>query len=321
MKNKSEIGVIGLGNAGKPLAARLLTRGYAVTVYDLNRAAVSSCAELGAVPAVSVNQATKPITLTVLPSSVEVREVYFGTNGIGASLQPGFIYIDLSGTDPDCAREIERDVSDKKAFFLGGTLHAHGAPAITIPAGMASIAIGGRRETVEMCSDLLMDLAQKVVCLPEPWMPKALKIAIIMFSTVSSILNAEVCTWLIAQGIDPKLFLQLLRTTGSQASATRLEEFMQRNNTNGGALSNSYKDIRQALKLATESHVPLPLVGLAGQIQEMGRAQGLARKNSPQAVATLYELLSGRDLSPALLDTEKNLKEAHKPEIVYLDTL
>ena len=318
MKTASEIGVIGLGNAGKPLAARLLTRGYRVSVYDLNRIMVSSLAEMGAVPAASVSESTKPITLTVLPSSVEVREVYFGTNGIGASLQPGFIFIDLSGTDPDCAREIERDVTEKKAFFLGGTLHAHGAPAITIPKGMASIAIGGRRETVEACSDLLRDLAQKVICLPEPWMPKALKIAVIMFSTVNSILNAEVCTWLLAQGIDPKLFLQLLRTTGSQASATRLEEFMHRNNADGGALSNSYKDVRQALTVASEFHVPLPLIGLASQIQEMGRAQGLARKNSPQAIGTLYELLSGRDLSQAVLDTPRTSKEGCEPEIIYL---
>jgi 3-hydroxyisobutyrate dehydrogenase len=320
MTGKSEIGLIGLGNAGKPLAARLLTRGYPMAVYDLNRATVSSLAELGAVPAASAGEATKPITLTVLPSSLEVREVYFGANGIGKSLQPGFIYIDLSGTDPDCAREIERDVNDKRAFFLGGTLHAHGAPAITIPAGVASIAIGGKRETVEACSDLLRDLAQKVICLPEPWMPKALKIAVIMFSTVSSILNAEVCTWLLAQGIAPKLLLQLLRTTGSQASATRLEEFMQRNNADGGALSNSYKDIRQALKVASQFHVPLPLIGLASQIQEMGRAQGLARKNSPQAIGALYELLSGRDLSEAALDTAKTLTEAREPEIIYLET-
>lgn len=321
MKGRSEIGVIGLGNAGRPLAARLLTRGYAVAVYDLNRATVSSLVELGAAPAASVSEATKPITLTVLPSSVEVRAVYFGENGIGASLQPGFTYIDLSGTDPDCARDIELDVSDKKAFFLGGALHAHGAPAITIPKGMLSLAIGGKRETVEACSELLRDLAQKVICLPEPWMPKALKIAVIMFSTVNSILNAEVCTWLLAQGIDPELFLKLLRTTGSQASAARLEEFMQRNNTNGGALSNSYKDIRQALKVATQLNLPLPLIGLASQIQEMGRAHGLARKNSPQAIGSLYELLSGRDLSQAVLNTPKILTEAREPEIVYLETL
>ncbi len=320
MNKKSEIGLIGLGNAGKPLAERLLDRGYSLTVYDLNRTAVSTLVELGAAPADSAADATKPITLTVLPSSVEVRAAYFGDKGIRSSLPPGFTYIDLSGTDPDCARDIERDVNEKKAFFLGGTLHAHGAPAVTIPKGMLSIAIGGKRETVEACSELLRGLAQKVLCLPEPWMPKALKIAVIMFSTVSSILNAEVCTWLLAQGINPELFLKLLQTTGSQASATRLEEFLQRNNNNGGALSNSYKDIRQALKVANQLNVPLPLIGLASQIQEMGRAHGLARKNSPQAIGLLYELLSGRDLSQAVLDKPKSFKAVHEPEIVYLET-
>src|SRR5881628_2236803 len=64
---------------------------------------------------------------------------------------------------------------------------------------------------------------------------------------------------LTAQGSDPKLFLQLLRTTGSEASCARLEEFMKRNNNDGGALSNSYKDFRQALDMAAKLEIPMQI--------------------------------------------------------------
>src|SRR6266542_7127343 len=74
-----------------------------------------------------------------------------------------------------------------------------------------------------------------------------------------------------------QLFLQLLRTTGSEASSARLEEFMKRNNNDGGALSNSYKDFRQALDMAAKLEIPMPLASMANQIQEMGRATGLQR--------------------------------------------
>ena len=55
----------------------------------------------------------------------------------------------------------------------------------------------------------LKALAQTIICLPEPWMPKAFKIAVIMYATANNIATAEICSWLTAQGADPKLFLQL----------------------------------------------------------------------------------------------------------------
>ena len=149
-------------------------------------------------------------------------------------------------------------------------------------------------------------------------MPKAFKIAIILYATTNNIITAEICSWLTAQGADPKLFLKLLQTTGSQASATRLEEFMKRENNNGGALSNSYKDFRQALSTAAKLEIPMPLASMANQIQEMGRARGLARLNSPAAMGELYELLTGMDLSGAAIDAEKKLRGEQEPRIVYL---
>ena len=150
-------------------------------------------------------------------------------------------------------------------------------------------------------------------------MPKAFKIAVILYATTNNIITAEICSWLTAQGADPKLFLQLLQTTGSQASASRMEEFMTRNNDAGGALSNSYKDFRQALNLAAQLEIPMPLASMANQIQEMGRATGLKRLNSPAAMGKLYELITGTDLSAATLPAKKKISESREPRIIYLD--
>jgi 3-hydroxyisobutyrate dehydrogenase-like beta-hydroxyacid dehydrogenase len=85
-----------------------------------------------------------------------------------------------------------------------------------------------------------------------------------------------------------------------------MEEFMKRENNNGGALSNSYKDFRQALSTAAKLEIPMPLASMVNQIQEMGRANGLARLNSPAAIGELYELLTGMDLSGTVMNAEKN---------------
>jgi 3-hydroxyisobutyrate dehydrogenase-like beta-hydroxyacid dehydrogenase len=312
------IGLIGLGNAGGPLGQRLLSKGYSLKVYDINPEAVTRLTKLGALAAASAKDATAEVTLTALPSSVEVRAATFGNKGILAGLAPGSILIDLSGTDPDMARELDGEIRQKGAKFLGGTLHADGAPAVTIPKGLLSIVVGGKEEVLEECQDILKDLAQQVIWVAEPWIPKALKICVIMFAVANSIITAEALTWLTAQGIDPRLFLSLLQTTGSSASASRVAGFFARNQSLGGALSNSYKDLHQALKVASDLNLPLPFTALANHIQEIGRAQGLARVNSSAAVAQIYETLTKVSLSHAVLDRERTFGEPGTPKVIRL---
>jgi 3-hydroxyisobutyrate dehydrogenase-like beta-hydroxyacid dehydrogenase len=266
----------------------------------------------------SAREAVGDITLVVLPSSLEVKSAALGDEGFLAALQPGKILVDLSGTDPGFARELEKQCAEKNVDFAGATLHAAGAPAVTIPKGLLSVVIGGKQAALEKSLEVLRDLCQKIICVPEPWMPKAMKIAVIMFAATSSIICAEVFTWLTAQGIDPKLFLRLLQTTGSQQSAGRAEEFLKRGKSYGGALSNSYKDIRQALETAAALELPLPLMNTVNQLQEIARAQGLNRLSTPAAIGKLYEVLTGTDLSEATLESERVFPEAEEPQVIYL---
>ena len=312
------IGLIGLGNAGRPVAERILSKGYGLNVFDIDGAAVDAAVRRGANGANSAADAVGDMTVTLLPSSFEVRQVVFGESGVFKSLRPGMTLIDLSGTDSDCARDLQQRLAEKQVTFIGGTIHASGAPAVVIPQGRFSIVVGGEKAKLGPAVGFLNDVADTIICLPEPWMPKAFKIAIILYATTNNIITAEICSWLTAQGSDPKLFLQLLRTTGSEASSARLEEFMKRNNNDGGALSNSYKDFRQALDMAAKLEIPMPLASMANQIQEMGRATGLQRFNSPAAMGKLYELITGTDLSQATFNAEKRFPESREPRVVYL---
>jgi 3-hydroxyisobutyrate dehydrogenase-like beta-hydroxyacid dehydrogenase len=313
------VGLIGLGNAGKPLAERLLNKGYRLKVYDVDPAPMTALAQQGAIRVGSAREAADEITVIVLPSSAEVGAATDGPEGLLAGIQPGFVLIDLSGTDPDFARSLESKLLERNGHFLGATLHAAGAPAVTIPKGLASIVVGGPKEALEMSIGVFKDLAQRVICVAEPWVPKALKIAVIMFAATNSIISAEVFSWLCAQGIDPHLFHRLLKTTGSRESAGRVEDFLKRTKSYGGALSNSYKDIRQALETGAARQIPLPLMSTVNEIQEMGRAQGLSRLNTPAAIGRLYEILTRLDLSKAVLETERVFPEAREPEVIYLE--
>jgi 3-hydroxyisobutyrate dehydrogenase-like beta-hydroxyacid dehydrogenase len=314
------IGLIGLGNAGRPLAERILSNNHALTVFDIDPAAVDAAVQRGARAARTAQEAADgDLTITLLPSSVEVRQAVLGDHGAFAAMGPNKTLVDLSGTDPDCARELQERLIERQAAFIGGTIHASGAPAVVIPKGQFSIVLGGKKTELEPALRILRDVAQTIICLPEPWMPKAFKIAIILYATTNNIISAEICSWLTAQGADPRLFLKLLQTTGSQASSSRMEEFMKRNNNHGGALSNSYKDFRQALQIAAKLEIPMPLASMANQIQEMGRAAGFSRLNSPAAMGRLYELLTGGDLTGASLAQERKVPPEKEPRVVFLE--
>ncbi len=278
------IGLIGLGNAGRPVAERILSKGYGLNVFDIDGAAVDAAVRRGANGANSAADAVGDTTVTLLPSSVELRQVVFGESGVFKSLRPGMTLIDLSGTDPDCARELQQRLAEKQVTFIGGTIHASGAPAVVIPQGRFSIVVGGEKAKLGPAVGFLNDVADTIICLPEPWMPKAFKIAIILYATTNNIITAEICSY----------------------------------NNDGGALSNSYKDFRQALDMAAKLEIPMPLASMANQIQEMGRATGLQRFNSPAAMGKLYELITGTDLSQATFNAEKRFPESREPRVVYL---
>jgi 2-hydroxy-3-oxopropionate reductase len=315
--DRNSVGLIGLGNAGRPIGERLLKKGYTLRVYDPDDTAVEALVKAGATRAACPAEAVCDLTLTVVPGSVEVRQAVLGERGVIEAIKPGQVLIDLSGTDPDCAKEVQEKIGERGGEYLGATLHADGAPAVTIPKGLLSVVIGGDRKTFDKCVEPLKALAQKVVYVPDPSIPKAIKIGVIMLATANTIMLAEICSWLEAQKIDPRLFLKVQQINGSHTE--RIEQFFKRAKSYGGALSNSYKDLHQALQLAPDLGLPMPLTTLAHQIQEMARTKGFRRLNSPAAIGKFYETLTGVSLERAAMEkAERTFPEAHEPEVIYL---
>ncbi len=115
-----EIGLIGLGNAGRPLGERLLSKGYPLKVYDINHEAAEPLIRLGAQMAGSAEEAATETTITILPSSVEVKAAVLGPRGVLSRIRDGFTLIDLSGTDPQCARELEQGIKERGEGYTSG---------------------------------------------------------------------------------------------------------------------------------------------------------------------------------------------------------
>ena len=73
-----DIGFIGLGNMGGPMARNLVRAGHRVTGFDVVPAALAAAAENGleVVESAAAAARGRPIVITMLPAGQQVREVY-----------------------------------------------------------------------------------------------------------------------------------------------------------------------------------------------------------------------------------------------------
>lgn len=311
------VGLIGLGNAGGPMAQRLMRAGCTLKVFDLNPEPMAAAARLGAVIARSAADAVSDITIVLLPSALEVGAAVYGVSGVLAGMKAGNILIDLSGTDPDCARELDEKVAALGGYFVGGTVHAAGAPAVTIPQGNISLVVGGKKRALDDSIELLSHLAKKIICVPEPWMPKSMKLAIIMFAAIEGAATAEIIAWLLGQEIDPHMFREVIRVTGSN-SVQRVDEFFRRNEKTGGTLSNIRKDLRQSLSVARAEEIPLFLTSLTDQLAEMAVRRSGDRVRPSAAFAALYETIAHVDMSQSVAAAPATEAGATQDKVLYV---
>jgi len=91
------IGFIGLGNMGAPMAHNLLKAGHALRVFDLATGAVAALVQAGATGAETACGVLQDadVVITMLPASAQVKAVYLGDDGLLAKVAPGVLLIDL----------------------------------------------------------------------------------------------------------------------------------------------------------------------------------------------------------------------------------
>ena len=86
----AEIGFIGLGNMGGPMAANLIKAGHTLKVFDLSQAALAKLTGAGAAASSSASAAVQGVEaiVTMLPAGQHVRDIYLGPQGMIAAAGP-----------------------------------------------------------------------------------------------------------------------------------------------------------------------------------------------------------------------------------------
>jgi 2-hydroxy-3-oxopropionate reductase len=283
------VGFIGLGIMGKPMARHLLDAGYALTVYSRSRGPVDELAAEGATAAASPREVTErtEIVITMLPDSPDVQAVITGEDGVLRGAREGGLIIDMSTISPIVARELAERASELGVGMLdapvsGGDVGARNATL--------SIMVGGSAEDFARAEPLFGTMGKTITHVGPAASGQVVKACnqVVVALVLEAVSEALVLGS--KAGVDPATIIQVL--SGGMA-ATRVMEmrgpnFLEHNFTPGFKVDLHHKDLGIALSTAREYGVSLPLTGIVEQMLQALRTRGMGDQDH-SALLTLTE--------------------------------
>jgi 2-hydroxy-3-oxopropionate reductase len=266
------IGFVGLGIMGSPMAANLLEAGHAVTGYDVSDERVEQLAGLGGKGASSVVEAVggADVVITMLPDSPQVEEVAPLVIEYG---RPGLLYIDMSTIKPETSRGVARRAAAEGVRALDAPVSGGERGAID---GTLSIMVGGAAEDVEAARPVLWALGTTVVHVGPAGAGQTVKAANQLVVGGIYGLVSEAIVLLEASGVDPIAGLDVLAggLAGSRILELKRHTMVKREFAPGFRIDLHHKDMGIAVAAAREAGVSLPLTGQVAQLVAAARAQG-----------------------------------------------
>ena len=158
------IGFIGLGVMGKPMAKHLVAAGHRLTVHNRSRGAVDELVAAGATAAGSAAEVAQASTvvITMLPDTADVERVLTGSDGVLAGLRAGGVVIDMSSISPVVTERLAATVAERGGAMLDAPVSGGEIGAIN---AALSIMVGGDEAVFHRMRPILavMGNAEKIV--------------------------------------------------------------------------------------------------------------------------------------------------------------
>ncbi len=262
-----QIGFVGLGIMGKPMARNLMKAGYELTVYDIVGEAVEELATEGATAASSSSEVAEKTDqiITMLPDSADSERAILGPGGVLEGARPNSVIIDMSSIAPSMSQKIFAECATKGVEMLDAPVSGGEPGAIN---ATLAIMVGGKQEVFDQCFDLLKTMGGNVVLTGDVGAGNTTKLAnqIIVAANIEALSEAMV----LAQkaGVDPERVFNAIRggLAGSAVMEAKAPMMLDRNFRAGFRIRLHQKDLRNVLQTAQELNVPLPVTALVQQM-------------------------------------------------------
>jgi 3-hydroxyisobutyrate dehydrogenase len=216
----AQIGFIGLGNMGLPMARNLIKAGHPVCGYDVSAAALDKFSAAGgiSVRSLDVTSLGVDLVITMLPAREQVREVYLAPGGVLASAKPGTLLIDCSTVDVETARAVAAAANVNELEMLDAPVSGGVAGA---EAGTLTFMVGGGDQAFARAKPVLEAMGKIIIQAGAAGSGQAAKICNNMILGISMIAVCEAFVLAEKLGLDPhKLFEISSQSSGQCWSLT-----------------------------------------------------------------------------------------------------
>jgi 2-hydroxy-3-oxopropionate reductase len=260
------IGFIGLGIMGKPMARNLIRAGHRLTVYDPLRQAMDEAAAAGADVAGSAGEAASrsSVTITMVPDGPEVEDAVLGAEGALSGATPGSIIVDMSSISPLVAQKVGKACSEKGVEFMDAPVSGGEPKAVE---GTLAIMAGGKREVFDKVLPLFEVLGASAVLTGPVGAGNVTKLANQIIVAVNIAAMGEALVLATKAGLDPDVVFNAIKggLAGSTVLNAKAPMVIARDFKPGFRIRLHQKDLRNALSAAETLKVPLPFTSLAQQ--------------------------------------------------------
>jgi 3-hydroxyisobutyrate dehydrogenase len=264
------VAVVGLGNMGTPMAARLVGAGLAVRVSDISADARARAAAAGATdaPDVATAVAGADAVILMLPDSTIVASVVRDPE-FREALAPHAIVIDMSSSEPARTRELAAGLAERGIRMIDAPVSGGVKGAV---AGTLMIMVGGTAEELELVRPVLEVFGRPVHAGPVG-AGDAIKALNNLLSATHLWITSEAIAAGERFGLDPEVMLAVFNGSSGRSGSTenKWPNFVIPGGFDSGfGLALMLKDMRIAVQLSEQAGAPSALG--AGAVELWARA-------------------------------------------------
>lgn len=288
-----EVGFIGLGLMGRPMALNLLAAGHRVHVWSRRRESMRLLLDAGASDCASAAEVARraAVTISMVSDAPDVEQVTLGADGIADGAGAGHVHIDMSTIAPAAAQSIAAGLAERGIVALDAPVSGGEPGAI---AGTLTIMVGGDAGACARVQPLLEAMGKSITRIGEAGAGQVAKACNQIITGVGVAAVAEALNFAARSGADGTKVREAL--LGGFAYSRILENhgqrMLERNFRPGFKAWMHQKDVRIVMDEAHRLGLALPTAAATMQLFNAMAGSGLGEDDSV-ALLKLLERMSG----------------------------
>ena len=288
-----DVGFIGLGLMGRPMALNLIKAGHRVHVWSRRRESMQPLLDAGAGDCASAAEVARraSITISMVADAPDVEQVTLGPDGVADGARAGHIHIDMSTIAPAAAQSIATRLAARGIVALDAPVSGGEPGAI---AATLTIMVGGEAEAFERVQPLFEAMGKSITRIGEAGAGQVAKACNQISTGVGVASVAEALNFAAKSGVDGAKVREAL--LGGFAFSRILENHGQRmlarNFKPGFKAWMHQKDVRIVMDEAHRLGLALPTAAATMQLFNAMAGSGLGEDDSV-ALLKLLERMSG----------------------------